>query len=148
MRLQTPYKRTMPAFDPFNYDAPSAAPNAPGAAPNATGCDADGFFTSYHTASRLAMVLAFAALGVALGLVGIVAVLVRLLQQLDVVVRKLRAESLAEVRGGLLPAESVDDPENRSGRSGSGGGRKGKRGAKKHVDYGSAENDDDVEHRL
>lgn len=129
----------MPAFNPLDYDAPSAAPNA-------TGCGADGFFTSYHTASRLATVLAFAALGVMLGLVGIAAVLVRLLQQLDVVVHKLRAESLAEVRGGLLPAESPG--EDRSGRSGSGGGRKGKRGAKKHVDYGSAENDDDVEHRL
>lgn len=119
---------------------------APAAAPNATGCDADaGFYTSYRTARQVAVVLSFAVLGVILGLIAIVAVLVRLLRQLDVVVRKLRAESLSEVRGGLLPDEvAVDDPENRSGKSR--GKRKKKNGAA--VRYEDAENDDDVEHRL
>ena len=117
---------------------------APAAAPNATDCDADGgFYTSYRTARQVALLLSFAVLGVILGLIAIVAVLVRLLRQLDVVVRKLRAESLSEVRGGLLPDEVVvDDPENRSGKS----KRKKKNGAAAR--YADAENDDDVEHRL
>lgn len=128
----------MSPFNPFDA-VPAAAPNATAVA---TDCDA-GFYTSYRTARQVALLLAFAVLGVILGLIAIVAVLVRLLRQLDVVVRKLRAESLSEVRGGLLPDNVVvDDPENRSGKS----KRKKKNGAAAR--YEDAENDDDVEHRL
>ena len=139
------YKSEMSAFNPFDPIVPSAAPDA---APNATGCAADGFYTSYQSARRVAVLLSFGMLGIILGLLAIVAVLVRLLRQLDIVVGKLRAESRSEVRGGLLPGEEVDDPENRSGRSSNGRNNKGKRAAKKRVTYEDTENDDEVEHRL
>lgn len=124
---------------------------APAAAPNATRCDGGGFYTSYETARQVAVLLSFAVLGVILGLIAIVAVLVRLLRQLDLVVRRLRAESLSEVRGGLLPDEEVEDPENRSGGGGNNKSKRTKRKAPKSgaaARYEDAENDDDVEHRL
>lgn len=132
----------MSAFNPLDHIAPAPAPNA-------TRCDGGGFYTSYETARQVAVLLSFAVLGVILGLIAIVAVLVRLLRQLDVVVCRLRAESLSEVRGGLLPDEAVDDPENRSG-----GGSKSKRTKRRPqkngaaARYEDAEHDDDVEHRL
>ena len=109
-------------------------------APDALAADARGFYTTYTTAARIALLLAFAAVCVMIAILAIVFLLARALLQLDRATAKLRSESLAEVRGGLLPCEGGPD---------SGGNKKAKRAKKKeravqHYEY----DEEDEEHRL
>lgn len=130
---------------PFS-DAPALAP-APGNAscacacddaPDALAADARGSYATYTTAARIALLLAFAAVCVMIDL-AIVFLLARALVQLDRATAKLRSESLAEVRGGLLPCEGGPD---------SGGNKKAKRNKKKERAVQHYEYDDEEEHRL
>jgi hypothetical protein len=105
--------------------------------PDGLSAGARDFYASYVTAPRAALLLAFAAGCVLVAVLAIVCLLSCALVELNRATAKLRADSVAEVRGGLLPQGGSPPADS----------KKPKRKAKKELTV-HYDDSDDEEHRL